>query len=273
MFKFITSKPLWVNIVTGIGLVIILILLFFGLLDWITGHGQYEKVPSVTNQNVDAARQTLKAKGFSVEVLDSVYENSVAGLSVVKQSPEADALVKHGRTIYLTINRAAPPQVEMPNLVGFSIRSAQMYLQSLGLKMGDTSYRPDIARNAVLEQRYNGDVIKLGTKIPVGSSISFVLGSGVGNGDMLVPDLIGLTLSAAKNRLQTFNLNIGSIVAMGDIKDSSNSFIVKQTPGVYSDGAAGAGEKTINRIRQGQVIDVYISAIAPVIDTTLTNPN
>jgi beta-lactam-binding protein with PASTA domain len=98
-------------------------------------------------------------------------------LAVIKQSPEADAVVKAGRTVYLTVNRAIAPEVEMPSLIGFSIKSAQMMLQSLNLKLGDTSYKPDIARNAVLEQLYNGNIIKQGTKIPMGSTIDFVLGS------------------------------------------------------------------------------------------------
>jgi len=248
----------------------IFIFTFIEMLDWITGHGKYEKVPSVTGQNVDAAKLTLLNKGFGVEVTDSVYDNTVGALSIVKQSPDAEALVKHGRTIYLTINRASAPQIGMPNLVGFSIRSAQMYLQSLGLKMGDTSYRPDIARNAVLEQRYKGYVIKPGTRIPIGSAISFVLGSGVGSGELLVPDLIGLTLSQARSQLSTLNINIGSVVPMETIRDSVNAFVVKQIPEVYTETAPG--EKTINKIKPGQVIDVFISNTAPVKDSIPLQP-
>ncbi|MEY2903890.1 MAG: hypothetical protein RLY89_2996, partial [Bacteroidota bacterium] len=151
MFKFITDKPLWVNILTGIGLLVVLILLFFGSLQWVTGFGKSERVPSIVGQNAVAAQKILEEKGFQVALQDSVYVDSIPKLAVVKQSPEADAIVKKGRTVYLTINRMVPPQVEMPNLIGFSIRSAEMYLQSLGLKLGYVNYKPDIARNAVLE--------------------------------------------------------------------------------------------------------------------------
>ncbi len=264
MFKFITSKSLFINILAGILFLFILIALFFGMLDWITGHGKYEKVPSVLGQNIDAARLNLLAKGFSVEVSDSVYDNSVGALSVVRQSPEADAMVKHGRVIYLSINRAVAPLVEMPNMVGFSFRSASMYLQSLQLKLGDTTYRPDIARNAVLEQRYNGEIIKPGTKIPLGSIISFVLGSGIGNGDIYVPDLVGLTLAQAKTQLATLSLNLGSIVPLETIKDTSNVFVVRQNPPVYNTDTVGVEP---NKVRPGQIIDVYISNTPPIKDS------
>ncbi|MBA4198548.1 MAG: penicillin-binding protein [Chitinophaga sp.] len=265
MFKFITSKPLWVNILAGIVIAILLILIFFGLLSSITGHGKYQKVPSVLAQNIDAAKLTLMNAGFTVEVTDSVYDMSVGALSVVRQSPEADALVKAGRKIFLTINRAVPPQVEMPNLVGFSYRSAEMYLVTLGLKVGDTSYRPDIARNAVLEQLYNNQPIKAGAKLPLGSTISFVLGSGEGSGELLVPDLVGLTYEQAKGQLQTLNINIGSVVLVNGVTDSANAFIVKQNPPVYIETENNT--KTLNKIKPGQLIDLYLSTVAPVKDT------
>ena len=261
--KYITSKPLWVNILAGIGLIIILLLLFFGSLSWLTGFGKYEKVPSVTGQNIEAAKNLLESKGFDVAIQDSIYIDTIAKLAVVRQSPEADATVKSGRTIYLTINRSIAPQVEMPNLAGFSIKSAEMYLQSLGLKLGDVSYRPDIARNAVLEQLFNDAPIKPGTKIPTGSVISFVLGSGVGGGDINVPNLVGMTLGEVRTYLSTMNVSIGSIVALDAIGDSLSAFVVRQIPDVLTDSIGASGLRVPAKIKQGQTLDIYISNNPP----------
>lgn len=271
MFKFITHKPLWVNILTAIVFSLLLIFLFFSSLDWMTGYGQYEKVPDVTGQNIVAAQKILEDKGFEIEIQDSIYVDSIAMSAVIKQSPDADATVKTGRTIYLTVNRSVPPLVDMPNLIGFSIRSAEMYMKSLGFKLGTVSYRPDIARNSVLEIIYNDQNIKPGTKIPAGSTISFVLGSGLGGDEMDVPDLIGLTLNEAKSYLSTIKLSIGSVIATGAIKDSASAFIVKQSPAFLSD--VTSGQKTTNKIREGQMVDLWINAIAPIRDTIKTDQN
>jgi len=268
LFKFITDKPLWVNILAGITIIFIVILIFFGSLDWVTGYGKYEKVPSVTGQHILAAQKILEDKGFEVQIQDSIYIDTVAKQAVIRQTPEADALVKIGRTIYLTVNRVIPPQVEMPNLAGFSIKSAEMYLQSIGLKLGYITYQPDIARNAVLQQMYNDVIIKPGTKIPIGSVISFVLGSGIGNGESDVPDLVGSTLNDAKSLLSILSLNIGSIVAVGEIRDTGTAFIIRQSPELFSGALGTNGERLMNRIRQGQIIDLFISDTAPVKDTT-----
>jgi beta-lactam-binding protein with PASTA domain len=255
----------------GLGLVIILIFLFFFSLSWLTGYGKTEKVPSVTGQNIIAAQKILEDKGFDVIIHDSIYVDSVGKQAVIRQTPEADATVKSGRTIYLTINRTIAPQVEMPNLSGFSIKSAEMYLQSLGLRMGDVSYRPDIARNSVLEQLFNNDLIVPGTKIPIGSVISFVLGSGVGGGEINVPDLIGMTLMEARNFLTGINMNTGSIIAIGAIADSAASFIIRQSPTPLSDSLNLEGFKIPNKIKQGQVLDLYISSVSPLKDSVTTH--
>lgn len=260
-FSFITQRPLWLNILAGVVLGLFVLIIFFNSLKWITGFGEQQKVPSVMGQNIVAAQKMLEDQGFAVEIQDSVYVDSVAKLSVLKQSPEADEIVKKGRTIYLTINRAMPPLVDMPNLVGLSIRSAEMYLQSMGLKIGMVSFRPDIARNAVLEQLYNEKPIVAGTKIPLGSSISFVLGNGLGGNDMEVPNLVGLNFMEAKAYLQSIGINIGAIIADNSLSDSASAYIIKQNPQVFAE--LPTGERQVNKIKPGQLMDIWLSSTPP----------
>jgi beta-lactam-binding protein with PASTA domain len=259
----ITRKPLWVNMVFAFLLVVTLVFLFFGSLNWITGFGKTQKVPSVTGQNVQAAIKMLEASGLEVVIQDSVFIDTLAKQAVVRQIPDAESIVKTGRTIYLTINRSIPPQVEMPNLTGFSLKSAEMFLLSLGLKMGNISYRPDIARNAVLEQLLGDRPIAPGTKIPTGTVINFVLGSGEGSGELEVPQLVGLTFEAAKLMLQGMNINIGAVVALNPITDSASSFIVKQSPAAISDSLDMSGFRLPNKMKAGQLMDLFLSSTPP----------
>jgi eukaryotic-like serine/threonine-protein kinase len=267
VFKFLTHRPLWVNILFVVVVATLLVLLFFGSLDYITKHNEYQKVPAVVGKNIDAARKMLEDKGFEVEIQDSLYIDTFPKLAVIKQSPDGDATVKVNRTIYLTINRAQPPLVEMPNLVGFSLRNAQMYLENLGLHLGDTTYRPDIAKNAVLEQLYNGQPIKSGTKIFMGSTISFVLGSGISDYDIPVPDLLGKTYSQARSILRGMDINFTPVIDV-DVSDTPNSYVTRQSPNKYHEVD---GDRTLNRIRPGQNIDIWLSSHPPAVDSTKTN--
>ena len=262
MFKFITHKPLWANILVVLVLIALFVLLFFGSLDFLTRHGEYQKVPSVIGKNVDAARQILEDNGFEVEIQDSLYVDTFPRLGVIKQSPDAEATVKVNRTIYLTINRAQPPLIEMPNLVGFSIRNAEMYLENLGLHLGETTFRPDIAKNAVLEQIYNGEPIKAGTKIFMGSTISFVLGNGIGDLQIPVPDLMGRRFSQVRSMLNGLNINFTPVFD-ADVVDSDNAFVTRQSPEKYT--ISNDGERRYNSIKPGQTIDVWLSTHPPII--------
>ncbi len=83
-------------------------------------HGKTLTIPSVTGKTYSEAVKTLEEQGFDVMIQDSVYVDTAAPQLVIRQFPEADATVKRNRTVYLTINRAVPPLVEMPQLEGLS---------------------------------------------------------------------------------------------------------------------------------------------------------
>jgi beta-lactam-binding protein with PASTA domain len=268
LIQKIVQKPLWQNILIGIGFLFLLLIVFFLSLGWITGFGKTAKVSSVVGQSYVAAQQQLEKEGFEVVILDSLYVDSVAKLAVIRQTPEADEIVKAGRTIYLTINRMVPPQVEMPSLVGFSLKSAELYLQSLQLKLGAITYKPDFARNAVLDQLFNGVPIAQGVKIPLGSTISLVIGTGLGGEETDVPNLVGLTYPEALNQLSLQGINLGSVLSVETIKDSAASFVFRQTPGYLSNKLDSlTGMPLINKIRQGQLIDLYLSTTPPPKDS------
>lgn len=268
MFKFITQRSFFVNLLVAIALILVIFFMFFISLGYITRHDEVIKVPAATGRSLTDATSFLKKQGFEVSVQDSVYVDSLAPLTVVKQSPESDETVKTGRTIYLTVNRAQPPLIEMPDLRGYSFRSAQMYLQSLGLKLGDTSYTPDIARNAVKDQKSNGKTIEPGTKVLMGTAIDFVLGNGLGETELTVPDLVGFTVSQAKDYLAGDKINIGVMIALSAVQDTANAYIVKQNP--EPETILPDGGTTKNHIRAGQLMDIWISATPPVRDSTNT---
>lgn len=272
MFSFITKRSFFVNLLVAVGLVVLIAFLFFSSLGFLTRHGDSAIVPNVTGKTFQQAKADLEAKGFQVQVTDSVYNESFKPLQVVKQSPESEDVVKTGRIIFLTVNRASPPLVEMPDLRGYSIRSAQLYLEGMGLKLGDTSFVPDIARNAVKEQMYKGNTINPGTKIPMGSTIDFVLGSGLGDTESTVPDIVGMTVDQARTELSSYSVGLGAIIISGAVKDTANAYVVKQNPELKT--VLPTGETVINKIRPGQLVDIWISDSPPVKDSTnVDNPS
>lgn len=261
MLKFITHRPLWLNILTGLLLAVAILFIFIFSLNWITHHDESRTVPSVTGKSFEEATQILEKAGFEIEVQDSIYVDTIKPLKVIKQVPEADEIVKINRTVYVTINRAVPPMIEMPHLVGFSFRSAEMELKNLGLRFGDSTFEANFAKNAVLKQLYQGKEIAPGTKISMGSVISFVLGSGVGNEKFIVPTLVGLRYCDAKALIESHGLMMGSVVAEG-VSDTCNAYIYRQSPERYNE------ERQYQYLRTGQIMDVWLQVDKPVLDSS-----
>ena len=69
----------------------------------VTGHGKASTVPSVTGKTYEEAKEILKKAGFDVEILDSVYVDTLKPLTVMRQLPDADEIVKSNRTVFLII--------------------------------------------------------------------------------------------------------------------------------------------------------------------------
>jgi beta-lactam-binding protein with PASTA domain len=257
VFKIITHRPLWVNILAGIILALIIFFLFLLSLKCLTRHGKSATVPSVTGMKYEEAKKMLRQAGFAVEIQDSLYVDTLPPMAVIKQLPEADEVVKANREVYLIINRFEPPLLEMPNLVGYSFRNAEMVLTNIGLKIGDTTFEPDFAKNIVRKQIYKGENISPGTKVRKGSVISLVLGDGVGNREFAVPDITGMTFCDVKEKLEGSGVLIGAIVLDPDVTDTCSAWVYWQNPERFDD------DKRINRIRSGQTIDVRLQLDKP----------
>jgi beta-lactam-binding protein with PASTA domain len=260
----ILKKPLWINMLIGFGVAICLFIIFFFSLGWITGNGETEKVPAVIGLDVAAAEKNLIALGFDVELQDSIYVDTLARNAVLRQTPEADEVVKKGRTVYLTVNRVIAPQVDMPNLVGFSIKSAETYLKVLGLRLGSIQMVPDQNKNVVIDQLVNGQPIAPGSKIPSGTLIHFLVGDGGASGGMFMPDLVGLTYEQAKAQLISLGLNLGVVTVNGSIVDSASAFVFDQNPSAYGSQIDSLGMPIQNSVTKGATINLVLDKVAPV---------
>ena len=263
------KKPLWVNILIGIGAFLAVIIFFFFSLGWLTGNGITEKVPNVIGLEASVAQKNLRNLGFNVVLQDSIYVDTLTRNSVLRQTPEVDEVVKKGRTVYLTINRVLAPQIEMPNLIGFSLQSAEAFLKVLGLRVGSIIMVPDRNKNVIIDQLSHGYSIAPGTKISSGTIINLTVGDGGLTATLEVPDLIGLTVGMAKEKLIELGLLVGSYTANSNILDTANSFIVGQDPSPYSMQLDSLGMPLKNKMNPGGFINLSIDKVAPV--RTLTD--
>ena len=264
MFKFITTRPFWVNLLVIIVLSFLLVLGFLQLLGLITRHGEYLTVPGVQGKKTTEAIRFLEDKGFEVVIQDSVYIDTVKMGIVLKQLPESGSTVKINRVVFLTVNRATLPMVLMPALNGKSYNYALEIIKRSHLELGDTTHKPDFMQGSVLEQNFNGNLISAGTKLPWGSKVDLIIGGGLSIQELIVPDLIGMTLGEAKLIIEQNGINLAAIIADGPIVDTLSAYVFKQSPNRYNEASIP------NYIKAGQLMDLWIAAEMKVVNDTIS---
>ena len=264
MFKSLTNKPFWVNLLVAASLTLLILFLVLKMLGSITKHGDYLTVPSVTGKQTAEAIKFLEEKGFEVQIQDSVYVDTAKMGIVLKQLPDPNSTVKINRIIFLTVNRVTLPLVDMPSLQGKTLSYALDILKRSHLALGDTTFKPDFMRGSVLSQSYRGNTITSGTKLPWGSRVDLVIGSGLADQKMMVPDLLGMTLSDAKMTLEQLGLGLAAIIPDPGTKDTLGAFVFKQSPPRFSE------DNQPIYIQSGQLMDLWVSPIMKVVkDSTV----
>ncbi len=240
MFSFFkSSRPAVHFAIVGV-LAIILVLIILKMINIFTRHGQSIAIPNFTGLYYNELDKNEEFSKFVFTIADSIYDPTKEKGTIISQDPAPGSRVKSGRQVYITVVSINPEQVAMPNLVDLTLRNATSLLETYGLKAGRLSYVPDIAKNAVIEQKFKGQNIAVGKMINKGSTIDLVLGLGE-NGDRIsIPFLIGMKRSEAVTKIRSSSLNVGlEHFDPGD--DTSKVRIYRQSPNHSSEKIANFG--------------------------------
>ncbi|PTX42130.1 PASTA domain-containing protein [Christiangramia gaetbulicola] len=180
LFRFIFSKTFLIQLVLA-GIILVIIGFFtMQWLDYSTNQDQRIEVPDLAKMNLDVVEDRLEELDLAYEILDSANFNpDFPRYSVIDQVPAPGKFVKEDRKIYLTLNPSGYRKIEVPNnLIRKTRRQVEPTLRSLGFEIGEITYKPDIAEDAVLELRHKGSLVKPGDKLMKTSKIDLVLGDG-----------------------------------------------------------------------------------------------
>lgn len=90
-------------------------------------------MPDITGMTIDQARSRLKNLGLVIGKISAGTVDSKEDGVILMQSPPGDSKVTKGATVDVTVNRVKSKKVELPNLVGMTVKDAKDALASLGL--------------------------------------------------------------------------------------------------------------------------------------------
>ena len=94
--------------------------------------------------------------------------------------------------------------------------------------------------------------------------MNLIVGGGLSMQELIVPDLVGMTLGEAKLIIEQNGINLAAVIADGPIGDTSSAYVFKQSPTRYNEVSIP------NYIKAGQLIDLWIAAEMKVINDTIS---
>jgi eukaryotic-like serine/threonine-protein kinase len=197
------------------------------------------RVPSVENLPERLAIKELNDVGLKANVDRESSDTIQEGLAI-RTVPRGGAEVQRGTRVKLFVS-SGPEQVTVPDVTGLSRESAEGRLRDEGLTVSVEEVESDEPEDEVISQ----DPVA-GTSLGRGSVVT--IGVSVGQPQVTVPDVTGLTPSAASSRLRALGL-VPSRQERSTTNPDEDNQVLDQRPG------AGA------EVEEGRTVVIVVGAL------------
>lgn len=181
------------------------------LVDIYTQHGHTETVPDLKGMYMEEAELMLKNHSLYAQVIDSVYVRNKKPGTIIDQSPAPNEQIKSNRPVYIVINSRQMRKTALPEIYDISYRQADAMLKSQGINVDNVQYTPSEYKDLVIDVKYEGRSITAGYRIPEGSYVTLVVGSGEAAQDTIVPSLKGMGIEEARTQAIEATMILGSM--------------------------------------------------------------
>jgi eukaryotic-like serine/threonine-protein kinase len=170
---------------------------------------QVSDVPDVVGSGRQEAEQALEAADFQVDVVER--ESSFNDQNrVMAQNPSGGGPAEVGSGVTITVG-TGPSSVPVPRLYGRTPAQAESVLQGAGLSLGTVTrdYNNDVAQGSIVFQDPSG-----GENVEPGTAVNATVS--LGPEQVEVPEVYGLSVSAAQTALSNAGLNSTTFEVEGD---------------------------------------------------------
>jgi uncharacterized protein (TIGR03437 family) len=190
-------------------------------------------VPNVVGMTQAAVVAAVQSAGLVLGQITTQASATVAIGLVMNQNPQAGAQVAQGSAVAVVIS-SGPPQVNVPNVAGFTQTAAATALQTAGLVLGSVTTQASgtVPAGNVISQNPAA-----GAQAPQGSAVTLVLSSGVSQ--VTAPNVVGLTQSAAVTAIQNAGFTVGSVTTQASATVPAGS-VISQNPGAGAQISTGS---------------------------------
>ena len=169
--------------------------------------GREVEVPPVTGKTEEQAKEILSRNGLVLKVASSRFSAAVPEGHILEQIPPTGTRLKINRTVRVLVS-LGERRFAVPNLVGTSLRAAQLTLAQRKLTLGKTLYAhtSDGEPSTVVYQ-----TPKPGTQESSDPSVNIFISLGPPADYFIMPDLIGKSADLVASRARNEGFRLGKV--------------------------------------------------------------
>jgi beta-lactam-binding protein with PASTA domain len=191
-----------------------------------SGWNNYIPTPAVVGLSQSDAESAIVAAGLLVGAVATANSDTVPAGDVISQNPVAGTSVPDGSAVDLVVSLGPLQMVDVPAVVGLSQSDAESAIVAAGLLVGQVS-------SAYSDTVPAGDVISqnpaAGTSVPSNSAVDIVVSSGGVPQMVDVPDVAGLSQSAAESAIVAAGLLVGQVSSANSVTVPAGD-VISQNP-------------------------------------------
>lgn len=192
----------------------------------LTIRGHQENMPNLVGVPLETAQRTASGLGLELRVEDQVFSPQVPANRVVSQEPPAGTRIKVGQRVHVLVS-LGPPRVAIPNLVGTSIRAAQITAIQRGLTFGDVAavYWPGTAADQVVEQDPPPSAPDV-----LSPAVNFLVSRGEAPAAFVCPRFIGRPVAEARRALEKVGFKVGETIPIPTDAATPGTILMQSPP-------------------------------------------
>jgi len=189
--------------------------------------GSELNAPNLLGVPVDRAKSLVEKMRLTLVVESHEYNNDYPENTISFQIPVKETIIKPGRRIRVTVSEGPKP-LTVPDVVGKPPREARMKIQEEGLSFRDGGWIPsnDFPAGIVARQEpAEGEIV------PDDTVVILYISNGKRETNIIMPNLVELSLSTALDTLKAYNFNISKVnVQHEEQSDLLPDTVIEQYP-------------------------------------------
>jgi beta-lactam-binding protein with PASTA domain len=190
----------------------------------LTIHGRQENMPKLVGVPLESAQRITSGLGLQIKVEDKIFSTQYAANEIAQQMPPAGTPLKMGQHVHVLVS-LGPPLLNVPNMVGDSVRAARINAMQRGLTVGDVTVIP-----------WNGDPDTVVAQDPPPAAaevrtptVSILVSGGVQTPAYLCPRFIGQSIAQVRYIVEKNGFKVSQVTPVA-VVGMASGIVLSQAP-------------------------------------------